>query len=68
MKTREKLLCLDSLESHDMVSRLHVSNALADRLDDACSLVAEHDGERAFWIFAREGEGICGWRSIVGSH
>jgi hypothetical protein len=37
-----------------MVSRFHAGYPLADRLDDTSALVAEHDGERAFGVFAGE--------------
>lgn len=35
-----------------MVANLNVRDALADRLDDAAALVAEHDGEVALGVVA----------------
>jgi hypothetical protein len=46
-----------------VVARLHVGDALADRLDDACAFVSQDDGEGAFGVFAAEG--ICIWERGV---
>lgn len=43
-----------------MIARLDVGHALTDGLDDAGALVAQDDGERAFWVVAGEGVRICG--------
>lgn len=47
------------LERNDMIAFLHRRNALANRLDDAGALVAENDGESAFWVLAGECVRIC---------
>lgn len=45
------------LECDDVVAGLDGCDGLADGFDDAGALVAEHDGEGAFGVFA--GEGVC---------
>lgn len=47
------------LKSHDVVARLDVGDAFADRFDDTSSLVSENDGESTLRIFAREGVCVC---------
>lgn len=46
------------LESDDVVAGLHVGNALANRLDDAGTLVTEDNGEGALGVLAGKGVGI----------
>ena len=41
-----------------MVARLDVGYALAHRLDDAGTLMAQDDGERALGVLAGKGVGI----------
>ena len=41
-----------------MVPRLHRADARAHLLDDAGTLVAQHDGEQALRVPAREGVGV----------
>ncbi len=53
------------LESHDVVARLDVGHALADRLDDARALVSQDDGEGTLGVLAGEGVGICGRRGVL---
>lgn len=43
---------LDLLQGDYVISWLHVCDALADRLHDACAFMAEDDGKRALWVFA----------------
>ncbi len=47
------------LESHHVVAGLHVSDALAHRLDDAGALVPQNDGESTLWVLSGERVGIC---------
>jgi hypothetical protein len=47
------------LECHYMVAGLHGRHTLADGLHDAGALMAEHDGEGTFRVFAGERVGIC---------
>lgn len=42
-----------------MVARLHVGDALADRLNNTGALVSEDDGEGTFWVLAGQCVGIC---------
>lgn len=42
----------DSLESNDVITRLHGCDALANRLDDTGSLVSQDDGESTLWVLA----------------
>jgi hypothetical protein len=55
----------DLLESDDVVARLDVGHALADRLDDTGALVAQDNGEGTLGVLARECEGICGPSDIA---
>lgn len=48
-----------SLESNDVVTRLHVGDTLANRLHDTSTLVSEDDGESTLWVLARQCVGIC---------
>ena len=50
---------MDVLERDDTVTGLDRCHIVADRLDDAGTLVAENDGEGALWILAGERVGIC---------
>ena len=47
------------LEADNRVAGLHVGDALADRLDDAGTLVSEDNGESALGILAGESVRIC---------
>jgi hypothetical protein len=47
------------LESHDVVSRLHVRDALANRLNDTSALVPENNGEGTLGVLS--GERVCIW-------
>ena len=46
------------LQRDDVVARLDRRDALADALDDARALVAEHDRKRALRILARQSVGV----------
>ena len=46
------------LESDDVVARLHVGDALTNRLDNAGTLVTEDNGEGALGVLAGKGVGI----------
>ena len=52
------LLALGRVQRDDVVPRLDVGDALADRLDDAGALVAENDREGALGVLARQGVGV----------
>jgi len=52
------LLALGGVESDDMVTGLHVGDALADGLNDTSTLVSEDDGESTLRVLARQGVGI----------
>jgi hypothetical protein len=42
----------DLLEGDDMVTGLHVGDALTDGLDDTSTLVSQDDGERTLGVLA----------------
>jgi len=42
-----------------MVTRLHVGDALAYRLNDTSTLVSQDDGEGPLGVLARQSVGIC---------
>lgn len=42
-----------------MVARLHVGDALSDRLDDTSTLVTQDDGEGTLGVLAGQGVCIC---------
>ena len=46
------------LESNDVVARLHVCDALTNRLHDAGTLMSENNGEGTLGVLTRQREGI----------
>lgn len=53
------------LEGDDVVARLHVGDALTNRLDDTSTLVSQDDGECTLGILARQSVGIWGSMSVT---
>ena len=49
----------DVLEGDDVVAGVDGFDVEADGFDNAGAFVAEHDGEGAFGVFAREGVCVC---------
>lgn len=47
------------LESNDVITRLHVGDALTNRLNNTGTLVSQDDGEGTFWVLAGQCVGIC---------
>lgn len=48
-----------SLESNNVVTRLHVGDTLTNRLHNTSTLVSQNDGESTLWVLARQCVGIC---------
>lgn len=42
-----------------MVTRLHIGDALAYRLNNTSTLVTQDDGESTLWVLAGQGVCIC---------
>lgn len=42
-----------------MVTRLHVGDTLANRLNNTSTLVSQDNGESSLWILAGQSVGIC---------
>lgn len=47
------------LERNDVVARLHVGDALTNRLDNTSTLMTQDDGEGSLGVLAGQGVGIC---------
>jgi len=53
------LLAFGGVESDNVVTRLDVGDALADRLDNTGTLVSKDNGESTLGVLAGESVGIC---------
>jgi hypothetical protein len=51
--------CRHVLESNNVVTRLHICDALTNGLNDTSTLVPEDDGEGTLGVLARQCVGIC---------